>query len=63
MKIFCARTVVQNSATTFSPVIPNPGFIGVRGLLSAYDQQQRHPRLRHVRNDMRFIGFPLDTRL
>jgi hypothetical protein len=47
----------------FSSVIPNPGFIGVRDLFFTHDQQQIPPRLRRVRNDMRLVGMPLDTRL
>jgi hypothetical protein len=63
MKIVCARTVVQNSATPVSPVIPNPGFSRVRDLLSAYDRQQMLPQLRCVRNDMLLACMPIDMRL
>lgn len=39
---------------TPNPVIPNPGFIGVRDLPVANDEKQIPHRLRRIRNDMTF---------
>ena len=61
MKTLFQRAFVHNSGIAFFPVIPNPGFIGVRDLLYTQAQQQMPPRLRHVRNDMKIVDRSLDV--
>ena len=62
MKACLPRKVAQNHTITVFPVIPNPGFTGVKDLFSERDQKQIFSRLCRIRNGMQMIDMPLDVR-